>query len=192
MQLHPFIHVIIVVHSTGGNTIVKRELLILITMTSQKSLPITEVVEYFLWKAKTEKKPLTNKKLQKLLYYAQAWSLVLRKQKLFEDKIEAWVHGPAVRSVYLKYKKFGFAPITKEVDQSTLKKIPNSVIGFLDQVWKVYGKYDAGYLEYLTHSEDPWQKAREGIEAHVGSENEIPLTLMHDYYSSKLKASRAR
>ncbi|MDO8571600.1 MAG: DUF4065 domain-containing protein [bacterium] len=178
-------------HRLGGDTAVKKVLLILI-MTSQKSLPIAEIVEYFLWKAKSLGKPLTNKKLQKLLYYAQAWSLVLRKQKLFEDKIEAWVHGPAVRSVYLKYKRFGFAPIKKEVDQSTLKKIPATVVGFLDQVWKVYGKYDAGYLEYLTHSEEPWQKAREGIEAHVGSENEIPLQLMHDYYSSKLKASREK
>ena len=58
------------------------------------------VADYFLYKANKEKKPITNKKLQKLVYYAQAWSLVLNNKKLFSEPIEAWVHGPAVRSLY--------------------------------------------------------------------------------------------
>ena len=37
-----------------------------------------------------EKDPLTNLRLQKLLYYAQAWSLVLRESELFPEEIEAW------------------------------------------------------------------------------------------------------
>ncbi len=149
-----------------------------------------QIAEYFLWKAQNEKKAITNKKLQKLLYYAQAWSLVLRDKKLFSDKIEAWVHGPAVRDVYFEYKKFGFGPITKTVKENDLEKISIDTKKFLDQVWSVYGKKDAAYLEYLSHSETPWQKAREGLEPHIGSENEISPKDMKEFYSSKLTTQK--
>ncbi|PIR45407.1 MAG: hypothetical protein COV09_01625 [Candidatus Vogelbacteria bacterium CG10_big_fil_rev_8_21_14_0_10_50_13] len=149
-----------------------------------------QIAEYFLWKAQGEKKVVTNKKLQKLLYYAQAWSLVLRDKKLFSNKIEAWVHGPAIREVYFEYKKFGFGPITENINNGLIAKIPAEIKKFLDQVWTVYGKRDAAYLEYLSHSETPWQKAREGLEPHIGSENEISLLEMKKFYSSKLKESQ--
>ncbi len=79
-------------------------------MADSLKLSGQNIAEYFLWKASNESRPVTNKKLQKLLYYAQAWSLVLRDKKLFDDKIEAWIHGPAIRKVYLGYKEFGFNP----------------------------------------------------------------------------------
>ncbi|MDP3764471.1 MAG: DUF4065 domain-containing protein [bacterium] len=146
-----------------------------------------KIADYFLWKASNEKKAITNKKLQKLLYYAQAWSLVLRDKKLFNEKIEAWVHGPAVRDVYFEYKNFGFGPIVKNVSSEDIAMISQEIKNFLDQVWSVYGKKDAAYLEYLSHSEIPWQKAREGIESSVGSENEISLKDMKEFYAAKLK-----
>jgi len=57
------------------------------------------IADYFIYKGKEENKPITNKKLQKLLYYSQAWYLVFNKKPLFKDKIEAWVHGPAIRTI---------------------------------------------------------------------------------------------
>lgn len=39
---------------------------------------------------------ITNLKLQKLVYYAQAWAVTLLGRKLFEEKVEAWAHGPVV------------------------------------------------------------------------------------------------
>lgn len=154
---------------------------------ARETLNAQQVAKYFIWKAADEKKTITNKKLQKLLYYAQAWSLVLRDKKLFNDKIEAWVHGPAIRDVYFEYKKFGFGPISEDVGKNDLEKISSKTKKFLDQVWFTYGKKDAAYLEYLSHSETPWQKAREGLEAHIGSENEISTKDMKEFYSSKIK-----
>ena len=145
------------------------------------------IADYFLWKAYREKKQITNKKLQKLLYYAQAWSLVLRNKKLFSDKIEAWVHGPAIRDVYFEYKNFGFSPITKIVSDGEIKKIPGETKRFLNQVWSVYGKRDPEYLEMLTHSETPWLEAREGLQSHESSKNEISLKTMKAFYSKKLE-----
>lgn len=159
-------------------------------MSSNKKINALLVAEYFIDKANKEGKPITNKKLQKLLYYAQAWSLVLRDKKLFEEKIEAWVHGPAIRDIYVEYKKFGFNPIKKKIPETSLNKISGDTLEFLESVWSVYGGLDAGYLEMLTHNESPWQEAREGLQGSENSENEISIETMKRFYSKKLEESK--
>lgn len=149
-----------------------------------------QVAEYFIDKANQEGKSITNKKLQKLVYYSQAWSIVLNSKRLFPEKIEAWVHGPAVRTLYVKYKEFGFNPIKKETDKAAVAQITDRDKKLLQDVWSVYGKLDAGYLELLTHSEKPWQDAREGIQNHQSSENEIAPESLRAYYSEKLKDAK--
>lgn len=158
---------------------------------ARRKLDAYHVAEYFLYLAKRDKKPLSNKKLQKLVYYAQAWSLVLLKSKIFSNKIEAWVHGPAVRSLYGEYKEFGFSPIEKEISQDTIKVIPKKAKELLDQVWRIYGKFDAQYLEFLSHSEAPWLKAREGMQLSESSSNEISLKTMKSFYTNRLKEAEA-
>lgn len=158
-------------------------------MMKDTQLTALAVADYFVWISNKEGKPVTNKKLQKLIYYAQAWSLALSNKKIFDDKIEAWVHGPAVRSVYVQYKKFGFSPINEAPAEKKIEKLPQDVQNFLKDVWTVYGKFDAEYLELLSHSEMPWQKARENIEPNIGSENEISIDDMRAFYSAKLQSA---
>lgn len=145
------------------------------------------ISEYFLFLSYRDNKIITNKKLQKLLYYAQAWGMTLENKPLFKDKIEAWVHGPAVRSVYKEYKKFGFNPIEKDIKKADIAEIKGFCKNLLDDVWKIYGKHDAQYLELLTHNEAPWQEARSGIDAGESSSNEIKLDTMKKYYSGFVK-----
>jgi len=156
---------------------------------SQKTLKAQDVGRYFLYLASQEKEPITNKKLQKLVYYAQAWSLVLNNKKLFSEPIEAWVHGPAVRSLYVQYKKFGFEPIQEEIKPNTIN-VSSKTKELLDTVWNAYGKLDAGYLEMLTHSEEPWREARKGLQHYENSENKISLKSMKSYYSEKLEEAK--
>jgi len=151
------------------------------------SLRARDVGRYFLYLANKEGKPITNKKLQKLVYYAQAWSLVLNNKKLFSEPIEAWVHGPAVRSLYVQYKKFGFNPIQENVEETSFKSISRKTKELLDEIWKVYGKLDASYLEMLTHAERPWLEAREGLQGSESSEVEISTRTMKNYYKEKLQ-----
>jgi uncharacterized phage-associated protein len=157
-----------------------------------KKLPVELIADYFIWKANQENKPITNKKLQKLLYYSQAWSIVINKHPLFKEKIEAWVHGPAVRSVYFNFREFGFHPIKKDVLKKNIRGVNEKMKKFLDEIWKVYGKHDAQYLELLTHNEKPWQEARQGLGASESSDNEISLDMMKEYYSSLLKNGNSR
>lgn len=154
--------------------------------TQEKSKALV-VAEYFIKKSQLEKRAITNKKLQKLLYYAQAWSLVFNSKKIFDESIEAWVHGPAVPSVYSEFKNFGFGNINTEVDEKDFELLSEDDKKVLEDVWKTYGKFDADYLEILAHNEDPWQKARDGIAADESCSNEISTDLMKTYYEQRLK-----
>ncbi len=159
-------------------------------MITRKSNALS-VAEYFIDKANKDHKPITNKKLQKLLYYAQVWSLVINDERLFSERIEAWVHGPAVPAVYRKFKGFEFNPI--ELDTSSIsfgfsKKQSN----LLDNIWSVYGKYDAEYLEALSHSELPWQEARKEISVSEPSHNVINLATAKKFYAGKLKSKTSK
>lgn len=142
----------------------------------------TNIAHYFILKSRKEDRPITHLKLQKLLYYAQAWSLAIRKQKIFNSDIEAWMHGPVVRSIYNFYKKYGFGNIVEIIDESSIT-IDAETQKFLDEVYLVYGKYDGKILEKLTHSEKPWQKARDNAEIGMSTGNIITPESMTEYYS---------
>jgi len=144
------------------------------------------IAKYFIARNNKEKKGLTNKKLQKLLYYAQAWNLVFNNKKLFNNDIEAWIHGPAVPSVYAKYKSFGFNDINEKVDEKDFQNLKKNEIRVLNAVWNIYGKYDADYLETLTHNEEPWLKARRDALPYQASSSVIPPALMKEYYGRQM------
>jgi len=149
---------------------------------------VSDVANYFLHLANINNTDLVNKKLQKLVYYAQAWSLVLNNRKLFDDKIEAWVHGPAVRKLFFKFRnKFGFEPIKVKINQNIEKKFTDDEKEVIHEVWRVYGKCSEEHLEKLVCSELPWQKARKGLELAEPSSREISTVLMKVYYAERLK-----
>jgi uncharacterized phage-associated protein len=148
----------------------------------------SDVANYFLYLANINNKDLTNKKLQKLIYYAQAWFLVLNDRNLFDDKIEAWVHGPAVRKLFFKFRnKFGFEPIKVKINQNIEKKFTDDEKEVIHEVWRVYGKCSDEYLEKLVHSELPYKKAREGLSLTEPSSREISTVLMKEYYTERLR-----
>jgi len=154
-----------------------------------KKIKALDVANYFLFISNKEKRPITNKKLQKLVYYAQVWHSVLENKKLFKEDFEAWVHGPVIPKLYDKFKVFGSGVII--IDDSELKfSFNKKKRDFLENIWEVYGKYDADYLESLVHSELPWQKAREGFSSGEPSQNKINLKIAKEYYARKLQENR--
>lgn len=125
--------------------------------------------------------PVSNLKLQKLIYYAQAWYLALHKKALFEADIEAWVHGPVVPAVFRNYKGYKWSSIP---DSGLHDTHPFSA--HLEDVWRVYGRFSAYDLERLTHSEGPWKEARHGLAPDASSNNVITKASMREYYSARL------
>lgn len=149
------------------------------------------VAHYLLQKGASTKTPITNKLLQKLMYYAQAWHLVFFDgRKLFSDSIEAWVHGPAIPKIYRHFNRFGYSPITTEADPTKIAILTNEEKSHLDEVWIAYGGFDADYLEALSHREDPWQFARKNLQPYETSSAVISTRTMQIYYAKRLKDSR--
>lgn len=154
--------------------------------TSSNKKKLVCVAEYFLNKIDQEAgESITPLKLQKLVYYAQAWSLAFY-NSLFEEDFQAWVHGPVIPSLYIHFKEYGSANISKvsSLDSSLLEK---GEINVLDLVWSVYGKYDAKYLERLTHIEKPWLDARKGIDQNERCTNIISKENIKEYFSGLRK-----
>ena len=143
-----------------------------------------EVAHFFLSKIDVETgEVITPLKLQKLVYYAQAWFLAFSARPLFNDSFEAWQHGPVVRKLYFHYKEFGFNPLPK-VDVLTKNVFTAEEISLLEMVNSVYGKYDAKFLERMSHTEKPWIDARGGCGEEDICDNIIPENEMHDYFST--------
>lgn len=125
--------------------------------------------------------PISNLKLQKLLYYCQGWHLAVRGAPLFPDRLEAWVHGPVQPGVYGTYKHNRWSSITEDLAEANLTPDEKSVV---DEVLSVYGA-DSGYeLELRTHSEAPWLMARGGIPNDQESNAVIPHAAMDAFFRS--------
>ncbi len=136
------------------------------------------VAQYLLCKSDPEIGDfISNLKLQKLVYYAQGFHLALHGEKLFEDKILAWEHGPVVESLYQEYKASGSSaiPIPEGFDDSVLTSENKEL---LDEVYMVYGQFSAWKLRNMTHSEEPWCKTERN--------SEIKPELMRSFFKKQL------
>lgn len=61
---------------------------------------VCDVAAYILKRAG----PMTAWKLQKLVYYSQAWSLVWDERPMFQEPIQAWANGPVCPALYNKHR----------------------------------------------------------------------------------------
>ncbi len=157
-----------------------------------KKYKVTEIAHFFLSKIDSEKgDSITPLKLQKLVYYAQAWHYTVFNEPLFDDKIEAWTHGPVVKSLWEKFKNVGrdsFIDVA-EID-FTMPSFSNSTRTLLEEVNKIYGEHSGSYLEDLTHSEAPWIDARGNSSVYAASTNEITLQSLKAYYAQLINGKK--
>lgn len=72
-------------------------------MNKGNPVSVLDVASYMLEK-QPKKQPLTAWKLQKLVYYGQAWSLVWDEQPLFKERVLAWANGPVIKELYNQHK----------------------------------------------------------------------------------------
>lgn len=144
----------------------------------------SEFAKYFIASFQRKNKAISNLKLQKLLYYAQAWHLALYDRPLFSDDIEAWVHGPVVRAVFREYKPFGWKPI--QIDRAIVQTFDEAEMDHLKEVARVYGKFDSIDLERMTHHEAPWRDARGNLAPDEPSNRVIKHEAMKKYYGARL------
>jgi uncharacterized phage-associated protein len=125
---------------------------------------------------------MTAIKLQKLVYYCQAWHLAWEEVPLFSQRIEAWANGPVVPALYFYHRgKF------------EVKKWPGNPAGLsdnqresIDAVLESYGDLAPWQLTAMTHQELPWIEAREGLASGARGKSVISQETMRDYYAERI------
>lgn len=126
--------------------------------------------------------PMPAMKLQKLVYYAYAWSWVWDGRALFYERIEAWTNGPVVPNLWQKAPyKYIVGPQDIDGDVTRLDQdAKETIVGVLD----FYGKKSAQELSDLTHVEAPWRIARGSLSSDARSNARITDESIRRYYTT--------
>ncbi len=162
---------------------------------------ITLVARYIALSLLTKQMTVSPLKLQKLLYYAQAWNMVFfgRDHQLFQEIPQAWVNGPVYPTIYTLWRDrnmcdhltpedfetsaeqviSAFEAVTRQLNLST------DEVRLLEQIVLKYGSKTQNYLIFLTHSEQPWCEKREGLKPYERSVTPLSLDTMYSYYKER-------
>jgi uncharacterized phage-associated protein len=140
-----------------------QELGLTLDFTEKQETTVFDVVDFILdYAKKTLNKEesyydVSNMKLQKLLYYLYSKYFVLTGKSLFQNKFEAWPHGPVYPEVYAEYKRFG----NQNIEINNVSKIKFSLEDrkTMERVLKDYISASAFDLREQSHKELPWKRA---------------------------------
>lgn len=127
--------------------------------------------------------PMSPWRLQKLVYYAQAWSLVWDDSPLFSDPIEAWAGGPVIQSLYELHK--GQLEVSELVGAS-VDRLEDGAMKTVREVIAFYGDKSGQWLGDLSRSEKPWIRTRQGLDTMDRSDRVIRQDVIACYYGSIL------
>lgn len=124
--------------------------------------------------------PMPAMKLQKLVYYCQAWHLVWEGKALFSASTQAWANGPVVPMLYRQHRGDFWVQDWPSGDRNALRQ---SEVSTVEAIVGHYGDKEASWLSDLTHREDPWRDARAGQAPGERGHTLITTSAMFDYYS---------
>ena len=125
---------------------------------------------------------VTSWKLQKLVYYCQAWSLVWDERELFPERLEAWADGPVCPDLYQQHR--GSLHLRAGDIQGNLDALDETGVETIDAVLDFYGDKTGRYLSDLTHMERPWIEARGDTPSGMPSRAVISREVMTEYYGA--------
>ncbi|RVU29958.1 Panacea domain-containing protein [Neptunomonas marina] len=119
-----------------------------------------QIANALIQKAHQENNPISNMKLQKLVYFAYGWYYAIKEERLFEEPIQAWKYGPVLPDLYHKFKLYFSNPIPVNHFFVPDGQISEEHQELVDKIWEVYGRFTAGQLSDRTHMHDtPWDRA---------------------------------
>ena len=138
---------------------------------------VYDVAQYIL----EEHGEMTAMKLQKLVYYSQAWHIAWTDNVLFPERIEAWADGPVCPALFAAHK--GYFRVSK-LRKGSAAELTVDEKSTIRSILKFYGDKSPQWLSDLTHMEDPWRTARHGIPDKQPSSAEITPQVLGEYYAS--------
>lgn len=145
-----------------------------------------DVANYLIMRVSVENRFLDPLMLQKILYYAQCWSLAEQSQPLFDDEIQAWTWGPVVPVVWKAYS--GRAPIIPR-DDLYFEQLNDEQKEIIESLWCSYRDFSGPKLSRMTHKEEPWIKARGRTREEMPSKAPLSRALMRKSAEEAIAAS---
>ncbi|MBW8017971.1 MAG: DUF4065 domain-containing protein [Planctomycetes bacterium] len=137
---------------------------------------VHDVASYILYKQGS----MSTWKLQKLAYYSQAWSLVWDEKPLFDAQIQAWADGPVIPELYRLHRgKYS----VKRWSEGSGARLTEEEKETIDAILASYGQLSGRRLSLITHNEDPWKDAREGLAPTERSTKQIKPGDMRAFYA---------
>lgn len=153
----------------------------------KKVITANDVADFFISLGNETGDSITNLRLQKLVFYAQAWHLANFTESLFNEDFEAWVHGPVIPELYRTYRPFSYKPISKELVATEVRsRFDDTKTTFLNEVADLYMTYTAYELEKMSHNENPWIVAREDLAPEEVCSTVINKESIKEYYSGRI------
>jgi uncharacterized phage-associated protein len=151
------------------------------------------IANYFLDRAEEDSLTIDPLKLIKLVYIGYGWVLALTSERLFEEPIEAWKHGPVVPSIYHEFKHYRSKPIQEpsgafdmETMDYSIPKLPNddaTTLLILEKVWAAYRPFSGWSLRNKTHQPGtPWSRTYDG-----NMSKPIPDELIKTHFHEKIR-----
>lgn len=156
---------------------------------------VLDVSRYVINYSNEKEYGISNLKLQKILYFIQAYFLTSQSNACFQERIEAWDFGPVVPEAYREYKQFGSTNIPamlsfinfddEDIWLSERKVYDNTIISgndktLINNVVDKFSDYSATDLVTLTHKQAPWKDAYVPY-----MNNEITLEAIKNYFNAE-------
>jgi uncharacterized phage-associated protein len=141
-----------------------------------KEYEAKDIARYVVFYCHKYRYPISNLKLQKILYFIQAYFLVKANKPCFSDVIEAWDYCPIVPSVFEEYKIFGSLNIPCTDDGSEFRYIKDDDYDLLNRILSEVSKNTESQLTYITRNQLPWINARKSVT------NRITNKAIADYF----------
>jgi uncharacterized phage-associated protein len=151
-----------------------------------------DACDYIIVKVRAAAESLSHLKLQKLMYYAQAWHWAFYGKPLFAGKFQAWVHGPVNRDLYDRFSKT--KSLYSEITENDIRPdfdmgaVAEDEAAHIDSILEAYAGLTGTQLEEMTHYENPWIEARGERRPSERCEIEIDEYLMARYYAQRLES----
>ena len=139
-----------------------------------------DIAKWLLYEAKKQGISMTHMKLQKLLYYAQAYFIGITGKPLFHNVIQAWQHGPVVPDVYNIYKKFG----NSIINNIEYYPAPYELSHLISFIIRDKGQFSAHDLRNMTHNEDTWKTAWNSPSSKNITDDMIRNSFTQDFWAS--------
>ncbi|WP_072684032.1 Panacea domain-containing protein [Holdemania sp. Marseille-P2844] len=157
---------------------------------------VKDVARYIINYCNDSNIPVSNLKLQKLLYFVQGVSFAAFGEACFTSEFEAWSFGPVMPEVYHEFKVFGSNSIPKVETyydftdpHDIVKTFDESVLDsntklLVELVVKMFKNYSSTKLVSMTHAQAPWADVYEPDQKSIKITNESIKKYFQNQYGS--------